>query len=387
MKRMMGVALCLVLLAAAALGGTWWHRERQTVQGAQEKLYLQWEKYLSFRNRMDGIGLWAYGYAQRYLEDPSWDNLIRARAAASAARRALKQIEAPQVELDSEVRAALKGRLEEMVMVTDNITAASLELQTMDMQMDNLEQSLQDFFLYTLDTARLKIETEFFRADCEHKNAYYGYITNALLLRFHMKPRWETLQQDCPVLAQFWQPWEASDKRLQARAEDEINQAEQLMQEKQKQLLYAEESLANMEQAVNTGNWALLLEQMEQPAGMPVCFPLPPWDQERTIHYAQREGELIHLVSCGDDLEQRPDLAYIYYAHVSREEFEAYCSMLEGLGFAFVQKDMEDGGAMALAKQGEYSLAVLFSEEETVLRTGEPMASMLSQLDYSLLMQ
>lgn len=388
MKKVIVLAVCIALLACAAFAGVRLYENRQTLSTAREKLCLEWDKYLAFRDSLDGIQLWTLGYVEDYLEQRSWESLVRARAAVAAGREALKEVEAPKLELDKEVKDALGGRLDELTLVTESVSAAALELQTMRLFFTETAYSLEDFFLYETELVKLGASVSFYQEDLPLTEGAIAGMTNWLYLQWNMQDRWAQMQAAYPSLASFCGPWEKDGGKLEARTDALLDAHEKLVQESQSRLLFSESMLADMEETVLSGNTQALLSQMAMPAGAPAVYPAPSWTQEPSAtYYGRATDEGIDLVHCGDDLSSAPTSAYYYYDYVTREECDSYCDSLEALGYLCYGETNEDGSRLILVLGEDGRMGIHWSPYETTLILSAPMVCMLSPLDYSLLMQ
>ncbi|MBQ7886264.1 MAG: hypothetical protein IJ313_05155 [Clostridia bacterium] len=387
MKKAIALLACVALLLAATFAGVKLYEDRQVLHAAREKLYMEWDKYLSLRNELDGIQLWTMEYVEEYLAQRDWDSLVRARAAVAAGREALKKVEVPKMELDKEAKAALDTHIEELTLVTENLTAAALELQTMRSFFEEMAYSLQYFFLYQTEIAKLEATVKYYQDDLILSEAFVSNATNWLYLQWGMQHRWEETQKEYPSFALFCEPWEKDGGKLEARADASLDEREKLYQDNQSRLIYSESILDDMQAAV-AGAPQALRKQMKAPEGMPEAFPMPTWTQEaRAIYYGQDvEGET-KLVSFGGDLQNLPASAYFYYDYVTSEECDNYCAYLEYMGFSCYEQPYEDGTRLIMVMKGDYVLAVQWTPYETIVMLSDPMASLVSVLDYELLMQ
>jgi len=381
------LAVCMAL-AAAVFAGVSYHEKYSQVFAARENLYQQWERYLSFSEALKSVQLWTLEYVDAFFQEDSWDNLVRARAAVAAGKVKLNRLEAPQLELDGDLREALKKLIEERAILMDGFSSAAMELKSARNLMANLTYSLEEFFLYQKERLLMDAQVRYAMEDIALDGAYIAAATNRLYAAWDMKARFEKLEEKYPTLAGFGEPWEKNLRTLETRADSLVDQMDALYMQYSSSLLYAESSQKDVEAAVYEGKTGELLLQCQAIEGMPAALPAPLWLQEpRETFYVQDVDGKTQIVVFGTDLECVPSSVVFYYDYVTREEYEDYCRYLQSAGCTCLESKKADGSIVALIEKDGSSLAIQWSEGETMLINRSPMASLMPPLLYELLLE
>lgn len=381
------LAAVLVFLAAGAIFGAGYLKERrEKMEAQQELLYAGWNEYLGFLDEVNGIERWTLRYVSDYLENPDWDRLLKARAAVSAAREALKKVKLPDVTVGREARNVLNNQKEELVSMSSLLEETALKLDSAMMFMEDMSYTLENFYLYRPDYQQAKQDTANYEAQMRIDARYAGVFTNRLFQLWNMKDRWDTMLQTYPSFASFCDPWEDNAALLEKKAGALVDEYSKLAI--QDQALVEQSEL--MLQAVENADLQALAKLMELPSGMPVfsdgspaVFPGPQWVQTpAAIYYlVPTEDGGDKVVFYGTELTQTPVTAVYYYDYVTREEYDTYYKNLRSLGFNGAIKDEEDKSTFMVVWD-DYVVSVQWSPTVTNLFLNSPVPALAAPLDY-----
>ena len=380
----LSVLLCLAIAALGAWGFTRWQTRQEELSAARERLNLHWEEYLDFRETLDSTILWAIEGIDPYAQNPTWDNLLRARAAAAAAWNALKKVQAPSSTVDAQTLEVLHDYKEELVPVQDHLSSAALDLTDARNFLTQMRYNLEDLFLYKTDVAATQKHIALRRQTLTGYSRYVSLLTNHLYRTWGMADRWEPLMARCPTLAAHSQPWENNAKLLDTLADQALDQYTTAALGFSALNVLGETSLDALNQVDQFGNWAPLKSLIEIPQGMPAVWPGPFWVQEPSqIHYfvPGEEGKNT-ILHAGDDLSRLPTSVFYYYDYVTREEYDLYLQDLKDCGATLLSEDTEEGGVMTFAFLNDSVLVAEWNRTQTILTLRDPIPCLVSPIDF-----
>ena len=101
-KWIKGLALVLAVVLLSLPFLLRLQSDRKQLQENETALREQWAYCLKASDWIYGKMLWAFQYTEVYTKENTWDNLLKARAACSAAKLSLEQVEFQGPELTQE---------------------------------------------------------------------------------------------------------------------------------------------------------------------------------------------------------------------------------------------------------------------------------------------
>lgn len=387
MKRMIAVVLCAAVLAVGAWAGLRAWERAQERDAAREKLYAAFEEYIAFHDEIDGIQLWMLGYLEQYLEDGSWESLQRLQAAVSAADEALRSVDGVQFNADRRTKEALSGNSDELILVTENISAAPYELEEARSLVQDVSMFAQTLYTYTIEHAVMEKTADYYGRRIRLEMEYLSRLTNKLLLDWHMKDRWDVLRERYPVFDASSGEWLGEDKRLERLAEGARDELEEIYYSYKSVDQYETELLDIINRGAKSGQYDELRQIIVMPKDAPALFVWPTWGAEVSTVYYDGSGDDARRIRAGDELTQPPTVCVMTWTRVTKEAFETYQAQIQDLGFEATVQENEDGTRTMQVTDGTYSMTLHWSEAETTLTLSEPMPCLVAMLGYLVLTQ
>lgn len=232
---------------------------------AASRVLDDWLNVVFLREQLCGDMLWAMEYAQQYVCSPSWDNLLRARAAVSTARQYL----ANRVSFTPKATDA-----DDQALTQENTNMLNVQLETAELDSAytaaaNGSCDVLEFFLYH-DMAFWQPGLDWMKDWLEQEQDYYAkhlrsYTAQTVLLIWELDSELAhalltKLFFYCPQTQRlFTEMWHMSDRELEKEAEMGLVLLEQLTDTQR--LAQADALCRTIEEALQSGDLSQLTSQ------------------------------------------------------------------------------------------------------------------------------
>ena len=378
--------ICVVLLVFLALGAVFAHAE-----SANNRLYQDLVNYIdSCEGRMSAMN-WAFEYVKAYTESGTWEDLVRARAAASSAYRYLDQIPMPQMTTSPDESLALMDAGIEAEVVEEHYFSL-IE----DFDYDRV--TYISLMSHLMDNAFLKDDFEFLKKwlDVEEKSLdaegiylwyMYNYLTEQIYPGIDGVSCVEQAKERWPFLSLYFGEWETDGEKIGELVGAKLDEYQKL--EKDAVVLTEEQeySVDVLEQMIENNDLEAIKAQLLTIAGEPARFPAAYYVNAETARYyyayVDQETFETRLVTCFDDLSVTPSSLMIRCDSVSVDEFVYYLLLLDKFGiyhqdtFGETDADIDYSG---IAVSGESFLSITWDDEAIQFFFPEPAGSMVPEL-------
>lgn len=331
-------------------------------------------------------------YTDAYLQDRSWDSLLKARAAASAGVLALRQAEIPTMSLTDEECALLIDagiEVNEVQREYENLqTNRNYLIDTMSLWCYTLED---DVFLRTSLEEEIPVKAELDRDFRNLECRYYCNLTNYLLLQMgQTRQLWDQWLEQLPTLAAFREEWYEDIDAVIAQTTPILDEI--ALQEIRMGTVLGTSSylLEIVQDAVETGDLTALSREVSTASDTPGYFPIPTWmpDVVKLYLVTEPDSGQKRLVRAGEELTGVPSACYISCGTIPQEEVENYQAQLEALGIATYGEWETPGETYQLLVKSDRSyLMVEWNQEETAIFLTEPVGCLIPALYYAAMQQ
>lgn len=375
----------VILLTAAALVLAVfrlpdWRRNREN----RMALRTHWEEVLRFNEETGSAMLWAFDYADIFAEDNSWESLLKARAACTAAMVHLQQMSVPEFTLTEEQYNALADAGIEVDVVEVEYGNLPNTLSQRLVTLGNLNNMLTDDIFLTANADKLPDWIASSRETLQITNAYLCITTNYLQVQMGRKDIWEGLPEKYPHLSESMGEWRGSTEQLMADCDAVLDRLEAQADSAAEYVGISEYTLKVVQETVESGNLERLAARIHEPEGVPAHYPVPQWLGTDTFRfYLVKEPETaeLRMVSAGEAIQAVPTACYIFSEGVSREAVDAYAQTLEQWNLEpYCTWDEEARKQQVLVTGESGSLLVEWSQEQTVICLTEPVGCLLPEL-------
>lgn len=376
-------SLILAMLVPTLLTGC----KKQDLSAQKQNVYAQWEYCLRVQDWICDTVLWALDEAQPYSEEFTWDTLLKARAAVSAAKVFLENVELTGCEVSSEdYLDLLKAGLEPEVVLTEyeNLeTTLSQSLTTLtcleemlltDICFSPNAQVLGDW----LDNCRKMIEME-----CQ----YLCLTTNYLILQWGYSEKWSTFPETYPTIAKSIDAWYTDPDLLTKKGIETLDHISNLQTGEAEYYgisMYTSDLLQGITILNRPGmyQYQKLLPYLQTIPGADAFFPTPDWlPEELQIVYQIPDpatGE-VRSIQYREAVEVRPSLCLFSCSGIEREQIKDYAALLQSLGLEVHTDFDEPDSCLLLCKTGEYTLSVQWKDGETDLYLPSPVGCLVPE--------
>lgn len=329
------LALLLLVFCSAA-----------SAQSVEQAVLTDWENYLTLMEYAYAGADWAYGYAQAYIEDNSWDNLLRARAAAGTAQSRLSHTKAPQSSVSIEQYADMTARgmdVEVVGLMMDaaqdsvNIVARDMMLLHNHMNVTAYDEQGIRYVEKLLDINRRDIALQA-QSLCVDTN----YILVQLGDAVDAEGWWAQLGESYPFLAAHAPAYTTDTEALERHADGINNQFDALLGDVYESSAIYSFYIESYIDALDGGDYAAIRERLVPIAGVGEPELMPYWLQEEEITASyicgvQDDGTVL-LCEMGDDLSALPTGCLMTCEGVSREDFLSYAQSLGALRMLYADE-------------------------------------------------
>lgn len=380
-------AVILVLLSGLLCGFT------KNALPEEQRLFLDHlERYLAFSEETHAQMRGMLECAEEFTKDNSWDSLLKARAACYSVRSWLRKLELPEFTLtDPQFEALLDAGIE-----ADAIQQEYWDLKdTRDayiIDAELLTDMLEDDFLLAANVSAFPQWIESKKDLLKAESEYLCLMTNYLLLQLDDQGLWERMPAAYPCISEEMQAWDSDPSSLMEKSAAALNRYEETLKGSIKYSAASKFSHSIVQEAIDTGDYTRLSEQLHTVAGIPGYIPMPRWlseDAEGFYCVNDTGTGKPRLVQAGETVTQTPCSCYISCGEISREDVDAYIKEMTERGYTIGEGE-EDGEYSALitdGKDGQCALFVQWTPSETVLYLREPIACLIPDHFISAMLQ
>ncbi len=342
LKRLTALILCLMLAMLPAA------RAENTEQSTLEKLLNRWFHYIGAQDQMLSGEIMLSDHTLTFAAQPTWDNLLRARAAAGIVREVRSDLAGrillPELTDAEYAELALRGIMvdvarEETPELNKYASSEILELLNWSTTLHGncFDMRSMDWLS---ELAALKKQSALY--ECR----WYVITTNALLASINndeaARAIWEQLPALYPCIFAENPEYIPLLADTEPVAEEIITALESQLAAYQAHLGTAENELNNMYYAAYTAEPYFTKENMILIEGAPLLLPLAPWHgelgSEIFVHYTvDKDGNLIRLTAESDLNAEVPMVECIYTSDVAKSLVVSYADWLSEIGLSYTQ--------------------------------------------------
>ena len=342
-----------------------------------EQMYAEWK--------------WASKYVQDYVDDPTWENLLKARAACSAARESYQdysQIDTDFTQYQFRVFMDEGIDAEDLVVFLDD----TKEKESGHIQVAELFLHLDFCFLDCEDriTEYLTLVDKIF----EYNATEYWLLANKLLLQIDEYSFFEELSKQLPTLSVDQHDWIDDADQLEFEWSEHLEAAESIQQEYDSFYhKYVTNILAHVNDISQLGAYHLhsyyrpnfdiseIASDLWSVSNVPCYIPYPYWITFEDIYnwtYAYG-GSGVNRVSTCEAIGDPVDSISLTCDGISIDDAQLYKETLTKYGFEIQEKTVNEDSLSGYfsAKRGECEILVRWSSTETYLELGYPTACMV----------
>ena len=356
--------------------------DRKQLQENETALREQWAYYLKASDWIYGKMLWAFQYTEAYTKENTWDNLLKARAACSAAKLNLEQVELQGPELTQEQYLLLMKQGIEAEAVLSQFDQLEMERQQNLYTLTCLEALLLEDVYLAPTAKKLSNWVETCTRTLELESQYLRLTTNYLFLQMGDR-QWGEVPEQYSVIFSSCGSWSSDSEQLQADCAIVVDAFEELLNGSTMYVGISEYGLTLVQQALEGKDISPHLQPI---SGVPAYFPEPGWswdDASYSYLFLDPDTQEMRMPQPGEALTQAPEVCYIQCQGVSLEQVQEYEQLLNALDIeSFGDWDEEDQSYSIIAKSGESLMMVKWSQEETVLYLKKPIACLMPRLYY-----
>lgn len=354
------------------------------LQEAKNVFLADWENFLAISEKINSRMMWALDYAEAFVQDSTWDNLLKARAACGAVKQEFQLLDLPERALtETQYFLLMDVGIEADVLLVEyeNLhMLQSLNLSTLE----NLEKSItfDIFFQAVADNFPDWIENE--QKLVQLDNAYLCITTNYLLLQLDDDSLWGGLKEKYPVIGSACGEWTTDAELLMRNCKTVLDQGEKIELSIGEYIGVFDYTVSIVKEAATTGDLERLAAQMNDIPGVPAYFPLPDWMSEAIPQYylvTDPQSQELRPVAVGEEISQTPAVCYISYSGISREDVERYGDILMGYGLEPYSKwNDEAQNYQMLITGGESQMMVQWTKEETIIYLNGTVGCLIPEL-------
>lgn len=328
MKKIAIIALSLLLILAT-LGCA--------AEGAADRVLALQEEYLHVYDTMEHINLWAMQWIDAYYAEPSFDSLLRADAAASAALRALNYLTPPEGTVQADDAMALFAEGADVVWIGDWENSFSQSQNHYIAKFTTAQEHLLYDAVY-LPFHDTLIEIKTGQADYErHSRLSVTNSLNYLLLQLgRPEETWNEYTEEYPFLFADKMPWCADEDLLTQAEEENLNALEDfnIYMDRWDSLL--EFDIQQVEATFNDSIDTPLEEILAPKDALDRVYPQPDWYCASDFSYyafSWIDDKNMKIAGVFDDLTQTPDCFTLKMPKVTKAELQDYADTLGEYGF------------------------------------------------------
>jgi len=341
-KRFTALILCLMLFLIPAA------RAENAELSTLEKLLERWFQYIGTQDQMLSGEIMLSDHTLTFTQQPTWENLLRARAAAGIVREVRSDLAGrillPELTDAEYAELALRGIMvdvarEETPELNKYASTEILELLNWSTTLHGNCFDIRSIEWLT-ELAELKKQSALY--ECR----WYVITTNALLASLNndeaARDIWEQLPALYPCIFATDPEYIPLLADTVPVAEETITILESQLTAYQAHLGAAENDLNNMYYVAFVNEPYFTKENMLLIEDAPLLLPLAPWHGklggEIFVHYTvNKEGKLIRLNAESDLNTELPMVECIYTSDVDKALAVSYADLLAEIGLSFTQ--------------------------------------------------
>lgn len=352
-------------------------------QPDENEVLLQenWTACLEASEQIYGNMRWAFGYAETFAREGTWESLQKARAACCAAMLELYQLELPGNTMTQEQMAALMNQGVEADVVATELAQLPALLRYKLNTMQCLLYLLRDDVYLAPSAEKIGSWVQSNQDNVRQQCEYLTITTNYLLLQMTDRSLWDRLPEQVPTIGEFRGDWEKDPLQLQVAADRVLDEMALQLDAEAGYLGISEYTLKIVQEAVQTGDLSALAESLFTMEDVPFCFPMPQWLPQELLWYymAEDENGELGLVRAGDTADWQPAACYIPCDGITMEDIHGYEERLTFWGMDYYSTE-ENGSYQILVDGGEGDLLLTWTAEETTLYLTEPVGCLMPEL-------
>lgn len=366
--------------------------EQSDLQQADSKLLTELFELLQINEEVYSYIFRIMEYTEAYGQNNSWDSLLKARASASAALVAIRQMELPTLDLaEDEITVLIDKGVE--------VNAVQREFEALQ-SWHSSKDDTASLFCYTLEDdvfMKASVEdaipamAEFYQDYFVLEYRYLCYFVNYMLIQMDSVDTWQLWINQLPYMAACADVCYHETSELEAATGLILNEMEALQAQMGSFLGTSEYTLGIVQEAVETGNLDALQREINEMKDVPGYFPIPNWlpDVVNLYLVTDLETQEKRLVNAGEELDTVPSACYISCGAISLDNVTAY-------GEYLAQWDIETYSTwneakdtwQLLANSGSSTMMIEWTEDETLLYLTEPVGCLIPELYlYAMTMQ
>lgn len=339
MKKLISILLALLMLTGIIAGA-----ENETY--GHVDFVHEWKRFVAVQNDIYGTVLWALSYAEEYLADPSWENLLKARHAADSAMHHLTAMVLPEASLpvDAYVAFMEQGYDMSVLMVEWKILPEYRDsaLLTLESLSENLEYDVywQADQECLAEWVALKVVEQ--RTEMECVAVMTDYLLTTADSPAQRNDEETMFAASFPMIFADYL-WVNDGAQLEANYAALVKQVERTIDALEQNVGVQSANLIQVAAVCESDDLTILLENaVEHKGGMRMIADAgwPASDREGVNYYFEDEVT-------GDNLYTQPgtEIADGVIAHsavfegVPRSEFDAYVNGLKAAGVVFYKED------------------------------------------------
>ena len=364
MKKLLLILLCLALACPAL-----------AEEPDRAALTDEWARLLAYDETIYQAETWALAYAQRYLSSGAWEDLLRARLAASSAYTVLLSTEVPATALPKEQYALWMAQGKDVTHIPLEFAQRAQDHSEHVSAMAYLMEALQHYVFWQPHQETLahwvSLQQSVLAAEC----ATICHATNYLVLTAPGELR--TAEQAafadaCPTVFAGYDLWYDTEDALNKAASAAIDDLETQYNRRYDILGEGEIYSTLLLSLIGEGHFAAIHQNAVAISGLPPLLAEPSWtDPEIEYCWADEEGGLWCAMP-GTDLDGLPVTTRLTWKGIARSAFDDYVKELLLSGCAMYKDDASPEKRTVYLLAGDSLVALLWMKNYVVLLCNEP---------------
>lgn len=308
-------------------------------QSKELDVLADWENYLYTMEDAYAGAAWAYGYAQAYVEDPSWENLVRASAAAGTAWNEVSASLVPigRVSIEEYAQMTAEGRDVEVVGLMVSMAQDSLDIIAQGMMMlhEHMNITAYDQEGFKFAKRMIEINRQDIALQAERLCVDTNYILTQLSGVVDGEAWWAQMEKRYPFLYAHASAYTTDTAALERRANETNEQFEEILNESYANSARYTHYIESYTELLNQKDYAGLRERLMPGVKAAQAQLIPDWVMSgkakftyiKAVEIKGSHAEEIPY-AMGDDLEKIPERCQIVCEGISREAFIEYADAL-----------------------------------------------------------
>lgn len=356
----------------------------QELQQAKADLLEVCFRLLEANEKMDCVIFQCLDYTDTYIETASWDDLLKARASATAATTEIRQMELPEFPM-----AETEVELLETVGIEANAIQREYEdLEAIRKTMSDTVATFRDalennVFLSASVEDEIPAMVTFYREYYTLLSRYMGLLANYMLLQMDAVDTWQVWAEQVPHISACTNSWYDQTGDVEKAVSQVLDEIQALENSMGDFLGISEYTLEIVQDAVETGDMETLQRQINVMGDVPGFFPTPVWLQDQTSVYlvTDLDTQEKRAVQAGELLSSIPSACYISCGAIPLEDVTDYEVYLGQWGIETYGRWNEAMDTwQLLVKSGSSSMLIEWKEHETLLYLTEPVGCLIPEL-------